>query len=81
LIFGFPSRFSAASLIVVTLGAIATVHGKNGLLLSEGGFEYSLAFIGLLAPILIASPGSYAVGRFLLLPKSAAAGRPIMILE
>jgi len=81
LIVGFLSRFSAASLIVIMLGAIATVHGKNGFLLSEGGFEYNLALIGLLAPILIAGPGSYAVGRFLPLPKSAAAGRPVMILE
>jgi len=81
LIVGFLSRFSAASLIVIMLGAIATVHGKNGFLLSEGGFEYNLALIGLLAPILIAGPGSHAVGRFLPLPNSAAAGRPVMILE
>jgi len=81
LIVGFLSRFSAASLIVVMLGAIATVHGKNGFFLSEGGFEYNLALIGLLAPILIAGPGSLSVGRFLPLPRSADAERPIVILE
>ena len=81
LIVGFLSRFSAASLIVIMLGAIAMVHGKNGFLLSEGGFEYNLALIGLLAPILISGPGSHSVGRFLPLPKSAATGRPIAILE
>src|SRR2546430_10601901 len=30
LVAGFLSRFSAASLIVVMLGAIGTVHGRNG---------------------------------------------------
>jgi len=81
LIVGFLCRFSAASLIVIMLGAISMVHGKNGLLLQDGGFEYNLALIGLLAPILIAGPGRYAVGRWLPLPKAANTGRPILVLE
>jgi putative oxidoreductase len=81
LIVGFLSRFSAASLIVVMIGAIAMVHGKNGFFLSDSGFEYNLALIGLLAPILIAGPGSWAIGRFLPLPKSAGTVRPILVLE
>jgi putative oxidoreductase len=81
LIFGFLSRFSAAALIVIMLGAIAMVHGKNGFFLDKGGFEYNLALIGLLAPTLIAGPGRYAVGRFLPLPKSARTGGPILALE
>jgi putative oxidoreductase len=81
LIFGFLSRFSAASNIVIMLGAIGMVHGKNGFFLSAGGFEYNLALIGLLAPILIAGPGRFAIGRFLPLPKSAQTGPPILVLE
>jgi len=55
LLVGFLSRFSAASLIVIMLGAIGMVHGKNGFFLGEKpGFEYALALIGLLAPVLIA---------------------------
>ena len=89
LIFGFLSRFSAASLIVIMLGAIALVHGQHGFFLGYGpsdtlatsGFEYNLALIGLLAPILIAGPGRFAIGRFLPLPKSAQTGRPITVLE
>src|SRR5688572_1848803 len=58
LIFGFLTRFSAASLIVIMIGAIAMVHGKNGFFLGHGpesklaeaGFEFNLALIGLLAP-------------------------------
>lgn len=81
LIVGFLCRFSAASLIVIMIGAIAMVHGKNGFFLSEGGFEYNLALIGLLAPVLIAGPGRFAVGRCLPLPKSSRTGRPIVVLE
>lgn len=81
LIVGFLSRFSAASLIVIMAGAILTVHGKNGFFASGGGFEYNLALIGLLAPILIAGPGRFSIGRFLPLPKSAQTGRPLVFLE
>ncbi len=63
LIFGFLSRFSAAWLIVIMLGAIATVHGQNGFFMQKGGFEYNLALIGLLLPILICGTGKFAVGR------------------
>jgi len=89
LIVGFLSRFSAASLIVVMLGAIGLVHGQHGFFLGHGpsdtlataGFEYNLALIGLLAPIMIAGPGSLAIGRMLPLTKSAQTGRPIIVLE
>jgi putative oxidoreductase len=89
LIFGFLSRFSAASLILIMIGAIAMVHGKNGFFLGRGpestlaesGFEYNLALIGLLAPILIAGPGRLAIGRFVPLSKSAKTGRPVVVLE
>jgi putative oxidoreductase len=81
LIIGFLCRFSAAALIVIMIGAIVQVHGKNGFFLSGGGFEYNLALIGLLVPILLAGPGRVAIGRFLPLPRSARTGRPIAALE
>jgi putative oxidoreductase len=81
LILGFLSRFSAASLVVIMLGAIQMVHGKNGFLMSSGGFEYNLALIGLLIPILLLGPGQFAVGRFLPLPKSSKTGRTVIGLE
>lgn len=81
LIVGFLSRFSAAALIVIMIGAIATVHGQHGFFLSNSGFEYNLALIGLLTPIFLLGPGRFAVGRFLPLPKSAGTGRPKIVLE
>lgn len=89
LVVGFLCRFSATSLIVIMLGAIALVHGQHGFFLgtgpdstlAESGFEYNLALIGLLLPILIAGPGRFAIGRYLPLRKSPKTGHSILILE
>lgn len=70
IIFGFLSRFSAASNLVIMLGAIGMVHGKNGFFLSNQGYEYNLALIGLLAPIVLLGPGKFSIGKFLPLPKN-----------
>jgi putative oxidoreductase len=88
LVFGFLSRFSAASLIVIMIGAIVMVHAKNGFflgkgpdsLLKEAGFEYCFALIGLLLPILLCGPGRFSIGQFFL-PKSKRTGRPIILIE
>jgi len=64
LVVGFLTRFSAASLVVIMIGAIAMVHGKNGFFLPQG-FEYNFTLIGLMLPTLIAGPGRYAMGRLL----------------
>jgi putative oxidoreductase len=81
IIFGFLTRFSAASNIVIMIGAIVMVHGKNGFLMQNGGFEYNLALIGLLVPIVLLGAGQYSIGRFLPLPKQAGSDRPIVPLE
>jgi putative oxidoreductase len=89
LIIGLLCRFSAASLIVIMIGAIVMFHGRHGFFLGgaptdtleTAGFEYNLALIGLLAPIVIAGPGRFAIGRALPLPRSARTGRPILVLE
>lgn len=78
---GFLSRFSALANIVIMLGAIALVHGSKGFFMSAGGYEYNLALIGLLIPVLLLGPGAYSVGRFLPLPKNEDSGAPILALE
>jgi putative oxidoreductase len=71
LVFGFLSRFSAASIIIIMLGAVATVHAKFGFFMNWAGnqagegFEYHLLAIASLLPIVIAGPGRFAVGRLL----------------
>lgn len=80
---GFLSRFSALANIGIMLGAIAMVHGKNGFFSANGGFEYNLALIGLLAPVLIAGPGAWTVPNLLKLPlpRVAATAQPLPALE
>ena len=79
LILGFLTRFSAASLIVIMIGAIVKVHWQGGFFAPKG-FEYNLALIGLLAPILLCGPGRFSIGR-LFMPQSGRTGRPIVIVE
>jgi putative oxidoreductase len=81
LIVGLLTRFSAASLIVIMIGAIALVHGQHGFFLQNQGFEYNLALIGLLLPVLLCGAGRFSIGRYLPLPKSKHADRPIIALE
>ena len=77
IVVGFLSRFSAASIIVIMLGAIGMVHGRVGFFMNwmgnQGGegFEYHLLAIGILLVILIAGPGRYALARSLPLPRLA----------
>jgi putative oxidoreductase len=88
IIFGFLTRFSAASIIVIMIGAITMVHGKNGFflgtgpesLLKDAGFEYNLALIGLLLPLLLCGPGRFSIAH-LLMPRSSRTGRPIIVVE
>src|SRR5262245_43197784 len=87
LIVGFLSPFSAASIIVIMLGALATVHGQFGFFMNWAGnqpgegFEYHLVAIAALLPVVIAGPGRFAVSRFLFLANRAAGERPILVLE
>jgi putative oxidoreductase len=78
LILGVLSRFSAASIIVIMLGAIQMVHGKVGFFMNWGGqqagegYEYHLLVIALLASIVIVGPGRFALSH--LFPVSRLAG-------
>src|SRR4051812_37958763 len=87
IVLGFLSRFSAASITLIMLGAIAMVHAKFGFFMNwmgnqaGEGFEYHLLAIGILLPILITGPGRFAIGRFLPLPKVTSEQRPITVLE
>ena len=87
LVVGFLSRFSAASITVIMLGAIAMVHSKIGFFMNwtgkqaGEGFEYHLLAIAILLTIVISGPGRFAIGRFLPLPKRSGTDRPMVLLE
>ena len=69
LVVGILPRFSAASIIVIMIGAIGMVHGKVGFFMNwtgqqaGEGYEYHLLAIAALLPIVIAGPGRYALTR------------------
>jgi putative oxidoreductase len=75
LVAGILPRFSAASIIVIMLGAIGMVHGKVGFFMNwagqQGGegYEYHLLAIAALAPIVIAGAGRFALSRVLAWPR------------
>src|SRR5262245_53059559 len=71
LIFGFLSRVGAFGILTIMLGAIFTVHAKNGLFMNwtgqqaGEGFEYHLLAIGLALAVLIRGAGALSVDRAL----------------
>ena len=69
LIAGFLARFTAASFIVIMLGAIAMVHWPQGFFMNwfgqqQGeGFEYHLLVIGMAAALVLTGGGKWSVDR------------------
>jgi len=69
LLAGFLTRFSAASIGVIMLGAIATVHWPQGFFMNwfgkqaGEGYEYHLLAIGLSLALLITGAGRWSVDQ------------------
>lgn len=69
LLAGFLTRFTAASFIVIMLGAIVTTHIPHGFFMNwfgqqQGeGYEYHLLVIGLAAALLVTGAGRWSVDR------------------
>lgn len=66
---GFLTRFAAASLAVIMLGAISMVHLPHGFFMNwfgkqQGeGFEYHVLVIGIAAALLVTGGGRWSVDR------------------
>ena len=72
LIAGFATRFMAAGLATVMLGAIVMVHMGNGFFMNWAkkpvgeGFEYHILVIGICAALVISGAGKWSVDRWIL---------------
>jgi len=72
LLAGFFTRFTAASLAIIMLGAISMVHIPHGFFMNWSGqqlgegFEYHLLVIGVAATLLITGGGKWSVDRILM---------------
>jgi putative oxidoreductase len=62
---GFLTRPAALGIIVIMIGAIATVHWPHGFDIREGGYEYNFAIIIMSLSLVLGGPGPFAVDRLL----------------
>lgn len=59
---GFLLWVGAFLIVATMVVAIATVHGKNGLWVTQDGFEFNLVLIVVAIGVALAGPGAYAIG-------------------
>lgn len=58
---GILTWFGAILITIVMIDAIATVHGKNGYWLTNGGFEYNLVLIAIVIGVALIGPGDFVL--------------------
>jgi putative oxidoreductase len=58
---GLFTPVAAVGIILVMVGAILTVHLRNGFFNQNGGYEFNLALIGVALALLLAGAGSYSL--------------------
>ena len=64
LVLGLFTRFCAAAIAVIMLGAIILVHAKNGLL-GQGGFELPFVILGSCIALMLAGGGKWSIDRMI----------------
>jgi len=71
LVLGLATRFAAAGIATIMVGAIATVHAPNGFFMNWSGqqagegFEYHLLVIGITLALLLAGGGRWSADHAL----------------
>ena len=64
LLIGLSTRFVSAALIVELIAVFFKVHMKNGLLVSNNGYEFVLLIAAALLVILVNGPGHLSLDKF-----------------
>lgn len=59
--FGLFTPLAAALIVIPMLIAIAKVHGKNGLWVTQNGYEYNLVLIVIAVAVALIGPGDYSL--------------------
>jgi putative oxidoreductase len=60
---GLLTPLAAAGMVATMTVAIATVHWKNGLFVSNGGFEFNLALATVAIAVCATGPGRFSLDR------------------
>jgi putative oxidoreductase len=63
--FGFVTPFAALALASVMVVAVGTVHWKNGLWVSSGGYEFNLVLWTVAIAVAAIGPGRFSIDRAL----------------
>ena len=63
LLFGMVTKWSSLLLIINMLVAFFKVHLKNGLLISNGGYEFVLVLLVALVVVLANGAGKFSLGK------------------
>lgn len=59
---GFLVEAGALVIIIIMIGAIVMVHGKNGFGMMNGGFEYNFALISMALALIATGAGPFSIG-------------------
>lgn len=59
---GFLTELAALGIIIIMVGAVLTVTGKNGFNLMSGGFEYNFALIMMCFALIATGAGPLSIG-------------------
>jgi len=71
---GLLTPLAAAALVGVMVNAIGSAHWRNGLWVTDGGYEYPLVLAVLAAGVALSGPGAYSVDH--LVQRGTAAWHP-----
>ncbi|WP_373232676.1 DoxX family protein [Cohnella sp.] len=63
--FGLFTPLAAVLIVVPMLVAIAKVHGKNGLWVTQNGYEYNLVLIVIAVAVALTGPGEFSLDAVL----------------
>ncbi|BFH63727.1 DoxX family protein [Paenibacillus azoreducens] len=56
---GVLTPLAAAMIAVTMIGAIVTVHGKNGFWATQNGYEFNLILLAVVVGVALTGPGAY----------------------
>ena len=62
ILLGFLTELASLGIIIIMLGAIFTIHGKNGFGMVNGGFEYNFVLITMCLTLIGIGPGPFSIG-------------------
>lgn len=65
LVLGLATRFFTASLMVLTVVAIISVHAGNGYNVSDGGWKLPLMYLVMFLPLLLSGPGKLSLDHWI----------------